>query len=156
MQSHTCLSAIRCGHSRGMARLGITACLLLLGTASHADDGPAFAAFYELSVASDQIEELWVTISVQVLNESDADVLDVTITLEDSHLAGTSYGSFPYVPTFFNGESVSLNSDFLVPRREYEWWRTGSHPTLQIEFQDADGDTVRQIIEPIMLPQGDQ
>lgn len=130
--------------------------LLLLTAVSEANEESGFAGFYQLSVASDQIDEVWVTISGQFFNDSDADVDNVMITLEDSHLAGTSYGSFPFVSVLFNGDSVFLTQDFLVPRKEFEWWQSGAHPRVRVEFQDGNGDTVQHLIELVMMPVGDQ
>jgi len=136
-----------------MAALGFA--LLAWGVASLAfsNAGPDFAGFYEVSNPTDVDVDIRIRLATRVFNLSGADVVNATLTLQDTILPGKDYGSFQNV-LIRDRENVVLSADFIITRREYERWQAGGSPSLRIEYRDAAGNAVRKRVELIQMPVG--
>jgi hypothetical protein len=130
-------------------KLGLiaTASLILLtSVATLAENGRDFAGFYRLDEAVGLGEEVQVTLTFRVINYSDANLDSATVKLRDRTLSSTVYGSFTVGP-LGDRESARLTGTFTVPCYEYEYWQMGGVPFLSLEFTDAAGNPVNQMID---------
>jgi hypothetical protein len=119
-----------------------------------AKNGRDFAGFYDLTQVTDLGEAFQVTFSVRLFNFGESDVDGATVTLADPLRPKKGYGAFQAV-SLRQRERVRLNDLIVtVPRREYERWRQGGSPALQIEFTATDGTTVRRRVELSCRPLG--
>ncbi len=127
---------------------GIVVCLLLCAAlTSLATDGRDFAGFYDVSNVTDLGDTVRVTLTVRVLNYSDADVSGATVTLQDSFLIDTDYGTFPGTISIPDRDSVRISANFTVSRAEYDSWQSGGTPRLRVDYQNNSGNAVRRTIE---------
>jgi hypothetical protein len=130
---------------------------LILGIAAvpvNAKNGRDFAGYYDLTQATDLGESFQVSFSVRMFNFGDSDVDGATVALVDPLRSKKSYGAFQAV-SLRQRERVRLNDLIVtVPKREYERWRQGGPPALQIEFTAADGTLVRRRVELSRQPLG--
>ena len=77
------------------------------------------------------------------------------ITLEDSVLPLTSYGSFDFI-SIGQQQSVRLEKDFFIPHSEYDRWQSGATPQLSIQYTDAAANTVHSLVELAPMPVGEE
>ena len=111
-------------------------------------DGRDFAGFYEVANPTDLGNGTYqVTLAVRIFNYSDADVANATVTLQDSGPSTQDYGSYPGSVSVADRDSVKLSSDFTISADEYNRWQDSSMPSLRIEYQDTNGNSVRRTIE---------
>ena len=104
------------------------------------------AGFYEVVDALDLREEVRVTRRFRIFNYGDADVNGAIITLEDSVLLLTSYGSFDFI-SIGKQQNVRLEKDFFIPHSEYDLWQSGATPRLSVQYTDAAANTVQSAVE---------
>jgi hypothetical protein len=128
--------------------------LAIAAVPASAKNGRDFAGYYDLTQVTDLGDAFQVTFSLRLFNFGDSDVDGATLTLADPLRRKQSYGAFQAV-SVRQRERVRLNDLIVtVPRREYERWRQGGPPALQIEFTAADGQTVRRRVELSRQPLG--
>ena len=131
--------------------IALLGAVLGIAVSASAGTGRDFSGFYELSNVAEAPDEVSVTFTVRVFNHSDADVHDVTLTLEDPLLPDQEFGTLQ--STFIgSGGSIVLRGDFVLPAREYESWQKGVPPTLRIEFSTAAEASQRGRVELIPMP----
>jgi hypothetical protein len=120
----------------------------------NAKNGRDFAGYYDLTQVTDLGETFQVSFSVRLFNFGDSDVDGATVTLVNPLRPKKSYGAFQAV-SLRQRERVRLNDLIVnIPRREYERWRQGGPPALQIEFTAAGGQTIRRRVELSRQPLG--
>lgn len=122
-----------------------------------ATDGRDFAGFYDVSNAVDQGNDVQITFAARVFNYSDADVANGTVKLCDSSVQDVSYGTFADV-SLLQGQHVVLRGAITLPHHEYDSWQNteaGGGPSLWIEFTDASGNPIKQRIELVSAPVGE-
>ncbi len=129
--------------------LALVAGLVLLAPINpgRATDGRDFAGFYAVSNVADLGTDYRVTLTVRVFNYSDADVSGATVTLQDSFLIDTDYGTFPGTISIPDRDSVRISANFTVSRAEYDSWQSGGTPRLRVDYQNNSGNAVRRTIE---------
>jgi hypothetical protein len=128
--------------------------LAIAAVPAQAKNGRDFAGYYDLAQVTDLGEAFQVNFSVRLFNFGDADVDGASLTLIDPLRPKKGYGAFQAV-SVRQRERVRLNDLIVtVPKREYERWRQGAAPALQIEFTAADGQTVRRRVELSRRPLG--
>jgi len=143
--------------SRAFKRLSIASFLVLFlisaGTPLLSKPGRDFTGHYEVSDVKDLGLDVAFTLSVRIFNLSENDINGATITLEDSVLIGNAYTTFPTtaIPA---GSNVSLTGPITVPHSEYDLWQAGGTPRMEIEFRNAQGDTIHRLIEMSPKPVG--
>lgn len=115
-------------------------------------DGRDFAGLYAVTSVTDLGEQVRLTLNLRVHNDSGADVIDATVSLEHP-LLQTVYGSSSGV-SIAAGESARFSGTFILPRHEYDYWEKGGVPHLLIGYPDANGNPVQRTIEvaPGLLP----
>lgn len=137
-------------------RWGILVGLFLLcAPLAPAKNGRDFAGFYELTDVSELGDGYQLTFTVRVFNYSDADVNNASLFLQDASEPGKTYAAFTGV-YMHDRENVRLSSLVTVPRREYESWRQGRSPALEIQFTETGGKTVRRRVELLQMPVGEE
>jgi len=104
-----------------------------------------FTGFYDVEDPSSQDDDVCLTLTLVVRNPGNDAVSDVVITLEDPLGLDDSYGTLA-TESISPGEIVTLSSEFLVPRREYDTWQEEGRPFLRIAYQDADGQDREDVL----------
>jgi hypothetical protein len=128
------------------------ALVLLTALASLAKDGRDFAGSYSLTNVTEQNNEVKLTLTVQVFNNSDADIQQASLVLHQSGPGMTVQGAFPPVKVFRNRTDVRLSHEFTVPREEYHRWQNGMEPRLMVHFMGANGIEQRRTIQLARRP----
>jgi hypothetical protein len=129
------------------AAVGILASLsLLAASVTVGEDGRDFAGIYDVRDVIDLGAQVGLTMTLEVVNYSGADVTDAIIALEDPGDPNTPYGFFPAVSILYR-DHVRVSGSFTVPSSEYDSWQESGLPSLSIEFYDADGNAVERPIE---------
>ena len=145
--------------SRALKRLSIATFLAVFltsaGTPLLSKAGRDFTGHYEVSDVNDLGLDVAFTLSVRIFNLSENDVNGATITLEDSVLVGNAYTTFPTmaIPA---GSNVSLTGTITIPHSEYDLWQAGGTPRMDIEFRNAQGETIHRLIEMSPKPVGEE
>jgi hypothetical protein len=143
--------------SRAFKRLTTATFLALFltsaGTPLLSKAGRDFTGHYEVSDVQDLGLDVAFTLSARIFNLSDGDVNGATITLEDSVLVGNTYTTFPTtaIPA---GSNVRLTGAITIPHSEYDLWQAGGTPHMEIEFRNAQGETIHRLIEMSPKPMG--
>ncbi len=137
--------------SRVLRPIFICALILFVAGLTLAKDGPDFHGSYHIGEVSDLGEEVRVQLTFRIFNQSGADVVGATITLEDRMLPKKEHGSLSPVD-IRAGESERLSGWFTVPRREYEHWEKGAAPQLRIDCKDPSGKQARQRVPLVPMP----
>ena len=155
---------MRCGvHSRasfailGAVSLIVTGLLFAPIPSGQATGDPDFAGFYEVSNVVDQGSDVQITFAVRVFNYADYDVAGATVKLCDSNVSDVAYGTFSSVD-IAQGQSVVLRGTITLPHQEFDSWQSteaGGGPHLWIEFTDAGGNPVRERVELVSAPVGE-
>lgn len=115
-----------------------------LAMAAHADGG--FTASYSLGAPAAAGEDVQVTISLAVTNNTSSDVNNASITLHDPRAARVTYGSLNGL-ALPAGAATQVSGSFKVPRQLYESWQKGSSPSMSVSFTDANRKPVQMFIE---------
>src|SRR5436309_6201655 len=128
------------------ALLILTGVFLSVSRPLAAADGRDFAGSYQLTDIVDQGDTVLATFTTRVFNYSDADVSDATLVLDSRLVSGQTYWSFPSV-SIANRGSVRLRCTITIPRAEYNAWQQGARPNLHLDTANADGTSLRRIVE---------
>jgi len=129
------------------ARIAALAFLILgMSAVALAKDGRDFAGFYQLTNLSQQGDSYHATLNLRVFNFSEADIAGATLKLSSSLAADETYYSFTGV-FVEDHNSVRLSGEVNIPREEYEMWRKGASPELQLVFTDDSGETRERKVE---------
>src|SRR5947208_4240777 len=128
------------------ALLILTGVFLSVSRPLAAADGRDFAGSYQLTDIVDQGDTVLATFTTRVFNYSDADVSDATLVLDSRLVSGQTYWSFPSV-SIANRGSVRLRCAVTIPRAEYNLWQQGSRPNLHVDTANADGTSLRRMVE---------
>jgi len=113
--------------------------ILLTALATLAKDGRDFAGYYSLTNATEQNNEVKLTLTVQIFNYSDADIKQASVVLHHSGPGMIVEGSFPPMKVFRNQTDVRLSQEFTVSREEYRRWQNGMVPNFVVHFMGANG-----------------
>jgi hypothetical protein len=128
------------------------ALVLLTALASLAKDGRDFAGSYTLTKVTEQNNEVKLTLTVQVFNNSDADIRQASLVLHQSGPGMAVHGAFPPVKLFRDHTDVLLSQEFTVPSVEYHRWQNGMEPRLMVHFTGANGIEQRRTIQLARRP----
>jgi hypothetical protein len=135
--------AARAPHARIAAFVFLILCMSVIALAK---DGRDFAGFYQLTDLSEQGDSYHATLKLRVFNYSEADIAGATVKLSSSLTPDETYYTFTAV-SVEDRNSVRLSGEINIPREEYEMWRKGASPELQLEFIDDSGKTCERKIE---------
>ena len=128
---------------------GFVLCLMLAAQASSVHK---FGGVYQiLRVTAQDDDNVQVKLSLQVINDSGADVTDATISLVSSLVTnGPEFEwekeevPFTNVTLLYNPHVKTvapvLVGTFTIPADEYAQWKKGAGPRFVIAYQDAAGE----------------
>lgn len=108
--------------------------------------GSDFSGSYNLGTPSAAGDDVQITISLAVSNNTGANVRNAVIALHDPRAGRVTYGQLTGL-SLPAGERTEMNGSFTVPRALYESWQKGSSPAMSVSFTDAKGNAVRTFIE---------
>lgn len=103
--------------------------------------GQEFGGLFDWSDASYQGDDVWVRVTVMLVNRSGADVFDLTVTPEGV-TDPNGHGEL-WVGAVADGSMVTVSGDVAVPGWELEGWEEGAWPLFRLDYTDASG-TARQ------------
>jgi hypothetical protein len=105
-----------------------------------------FSGFYQLSDIQDLGLDVALILSVRVYNHTGSPITGATVRLQDSVLVSTTYATFAGTAIPQDG-SIDLTANVTIPHSEFDFWRAGGTPRIEIDFKDAKGVTVHRLIE---------
>ncbi len=105
-----------------------------------------FTGSYSLGAASEAGDNVQLTISLTVANNTSADVSKATIALHDPNAARVTYGELTGV-ALPAGRQTQVNGSFTIPQKLYESWQKGSAPAMSVSYSNAHGNPVQMFIE---------
>jgi hypothetical protein len=127
--------------------LHLASVLLVIGvSAAYAADKEPFTVVSAVNLLAKNktANKVTVSFSARVFNDSPADLLDATITLQHAAfsqpLATFSGISIP------RGGSVVLTQEFSAPKALYDTWNRGSVMSLRITSKGIDGNQIRHFV----------
>ena len=130
--------------------------LLLYGTGSAlAENGRDFAGSYAVTNETDWGEDVSLTLSLRIVNYSGADVTDALLTLDDPLFLDEVYADLGVIDVAYRRQVV-VSKDIVLPFEEYQRWREGQPPQVQLEYLTADGNPARRPVELMAMPLGEE
>jgi hypothetical protein len=105
-----------------------------------------FTATYSLGAPAAAGDDVQITISLAVTNNTSSDASNASITLHDPRASRVTYGSLNGL-TLPAGAATPVNGSFKVPRQLYESWKNGSSPAMSVSFTDANRKPVQMFLE---------
>ncbi len=117
--------------------------LLLSAYAAPAGD---FSGTYTLGVPIAAGQDVQLTMSLTVANNTSSDVSNATIALHEPNAARVTYGQLNGL-ALRAGARTRMSGSFTVPQGLYESWQKGSSPAMSVSFTDAQGNQVRSFIQ---------
>jgi hypothetical protein len=106
----------------------------------------AFTATYSLGAPAATGDDVQITISLVVTNNTSSDASNASITLHDPRAARVTYGNLNGL-ALPAGAATPVNGSFTVPRQLYESWKKGSSPAMSVSFTDANRKPVQMFLE---------
>lgn len=126
--------------SRRISRAGVCVLLaMLLSTVlGFATDGRDFAGYYNIADATEQGDQVQLTLRVRIFNHSSQDLRQALVVLHQPANPGVLGVSKPIklLPTL---KDAKVNQQVLVPRHVYEQWQKGQAPEVSIVYVDEHG-----------------
>jgi hypothetical protein len=119
--------------------------LAILGVAAFAATSD-FSGSYSLGAPTAAGEDVQITISLVINNNTGGSVRNAVIALHDPRAARVTYGQLTGL-TLPAGSRAETNGSFIVPKSLYDSWQKGSSPAMSVSFTDAKGNAVRTFIE---------
>jgi hypothetical protein len=117
-----------------------------LAMAVYAAAAGGFAASYSLGAPAAAGENVQITISLVVTNNTSSDASNASIALHDPRAGRVTYGSLNGL-ALPAGASTPVSGSFTVPRQLYESWKKGSSPAMSVSFTDANRKPVQMFLE---------
>lgn len=122
---------------RATTLLVVMVAALAATTGDGVQAGQELTGLFDWSDASYQADEVWVRVTVMLVNRSGADVFDLTVTPEgvsDPNGLGELW-----VGAVADGSMVTASGDIVVPGWELESWEEGAWPIFRLDYTDASG-----------------
>ena len=110
-----------------------------------------FTANYQTSAPVTQGNNVQLTFSVRLSNNSSSPLSGATLTLGNS--ANRNYARFTDVSPAVGG-SVRLTQTVTVPQHEYAHWQNGGSPVLMLKYVDDNGKVAVAFIAAHILAPG--
>jgi hypothetical protein len=130
-----------------------TAVVIAAAISAQAKYGRDFAGHYEIKDVTDLGESVRITLAVRLVNYSGADVTSATVAVHDPLFMHRIFGTLSPSPlSVAKSRSVSLTGDITIPHREYDAWKSGTHPTLVLTQRGLDGKDHSSRIELAQRP----
>jgi len=126
--------------------LSVCVMVSFLALAAYAAPDGNVSGSYSISAPTAAGDDVQVTISLSISNNTSADIKNAAISLHDPLAARMTYGSLNGL-ALPAGAATHVSGSFKVPRQLYDSWQKGSSPAMSVSFNDADGKAVRMFIE---------
>jgi len=134
------------------ARFLAVALFLSLTTATAARAaGNEVIGSYRLEQVTDLGPQVRVTLHIRLLNNSAQNLSISKVALSDLH-PGANQQAISAWAQLQPRQTTTLDQQFVVSRQEYERWRKGARPALQVALQPEAGRTVQRTILLRRLP----
>ncbi len=139
---------------RALVRVVLVALFAVCAATVLAVNGRDFAGFYRYQLTADLQDRKQVTLTLQIFNYSGVDVRGATVQIIEGLVIGAT-GSIDGV-AINTGGSATVSGNFVIPADEFARWQAGGSPRLAIEYTNADGNRVSQLVElaPGLAPAG--
>lgn len=135
---------------RGRQGVVLVWVVLLITAASSAQAGEGFSGFFDWSDPTYVGEDVYVTVTLELVNRSGADVYDAAVTVEG--LADPEgYGQI-WVGDVTDESRVAASGDVVVPEWEHDGWFEGAQPRFRVDYTDGSGNAAREWIELLRMP----
>ena len=123
-------------------------CLVLAFLLTSAFAAPAgdFSGTFTLGTPVASGQDVQLTISFTVANNTPYDVSNATVALHEPRAARVTYGQLTGL-SLPAGRSAQVSGSFTVPRGLYESWQKGGAPAMSVSFTDAQRNPVRSFIQ---------
>lgn len=105
-----------------------------------------FSGSYSLGTPAAAGDDVQISISLAINNNTGASVRNAVIALHDPRAARVTYGQLAGL-SLPAGARTEMNGSFTVPKSLYDSWQKGSSPAMSVSFTDARGNAVRTFIE---------
>lgn len=122
---------------RAATLLVVMVAALAATTGGEVQAGQELTGLFDWSDASYQADEVWVRVTVMLVNRSGADVFDLTVTPEGV-IDPNGLGEL-WVGAVADGSMVTVGGDVVVPGWELEGWEEGAWPLFRLDYTDASG-----------------
>jgi hypothetical protein len=116
------------------------------GAAAAAGPNPAFTGFYSLSNVTELGRQVRLTISLDIVNRSGADVKNAAIWLERSPHPDKSTKTFTGI-SLQERQQIHLEDQITISSQEYFLWLHGSLPSFWIAYKNGKGQQRQHKIE---------
>jgi hypothetical protein len=125
-------------------RLLRTLCLVIPAialSASVSAQRQDFPATYKIADVSEQDNQVKLTLTLTIHNFSGEDVRDCGIVLNASTPHSAPIGTFSLVKLLSAYKDTTVSHSFTLDKSEYERWKAGVNPSLEILLSDGFGGT---------------
>lgn len=100
-----------------------------------------FPATYQLAGVSEQDNQVQLTLTLTIHNFSGEDVRDCGIVLNATIPHSAPIGTFSLVKLLPAYKDTTVSHSFTLDKSEYERWKAGVNPSLEILLSDGFGGT---------------
>jgi hypothetical protein len=112
-----------------------------------AKGGRDFAASYQFANVSESNGEVHVTITLNLRNNSGANISNASVVLLNSGANPTVLGLFGDPQLLQRTGLNTMSHAFTIPKTEYQVWEQGRDPALRVISADASGAMRMQWID---------
>jgi len=139
--------------SRRISCAGVCVLLaMLLSTVlGFAKDGRDFAGYYNVADATEQGDQVQLTLRVRIFNYSSQDLRQALVVLHQPANPGVLGVSKP-IKSLPALKDAKVNQQVLVPRHVYEQWQKGQAPEVSIVYVDEHGTRWEKSIQVAPRP----
>jgi len=139
--------------SRCVSRAGVCALLAMLLSSflSFAKDGRDFAGYYNVADATEQGDQVQVTLRVRVFNYSGQDIRQALVVLHQPAGLGI-YGVIKPIKMLPALKDGKVSEQVTIPRHVYEQWQKGDSPEISLVYHDAQGTRWEKSIQVAPRP----
>ncbi len=108
-------------------------------TVALAEEGRNFAGFFSVTDVVSGVDEVTVSLKLEVMNFSGGDVSNATVRM--AQFLGTEllYESLTTIDIAYRDLAMVAEPVLVVPRQDYEHWLQGGLPITNINYTDHNG-----------------
>jgi hypothetical protein len=124
----------------------VTVIMLFLVLSAFAAPTGDFTGTYTLGRPSAAGNDVQLTITLSVANNTSSRVSNATVALHEPKAGRIVYGQLAGL-SLAPGGSTHISGSFRVPQALYESWQKGSSPAMSVTYSDAKGNPVQTFIQ---------
>ncbi|MBZ5523769.1 MAG: hypothetical protein LAP21_16165 [Acidobacteriia bacterium] len=122
----------------------VLASVVLLSASTTASS--EFTGAYVLGAPTAAGNEIQLSISFNVANNTSSGISNATLAVHDPRAARVTYGEITGI-SIAAGDSVRATGFFKVPKSLHDSWQRGNTPAVSVTYNDADGNAVKAFIQ---------